>query len=106
MSGTFSEQDIESLLSEYLKEHPDAVERMHFVMQHPYRDNYEIMDRNTREFRRVAERMAFFQEYIARNPYDPSILLNNPPPMFLLEMDFVNYVAALLGPIGSYEIFD
>ncbi len=97
---------MESLLAEYLKEHPDALERMHFVMQHPFRDNDEAMSRTRREFRRVAERMEFFQEYIARNPYDSTILINNPPPISKLHRDFFHYVAAMLGPIGSYEIFD
>lgn len=98
---------MQSLLAEYLKEHPDALERMHFVMLHPFRDDDDDeMSRSAREIHHVAKRMKFFQDYVARNPYDSTILINNPTPRSKLYLDFVHYVAALLGPIGSYEIFD
>ncbi|KQT02900.1 hypothetical protein ASG42_25825 [Rhizobium sp. Leaf391] len=104
MLRTFTKDQIESLLAEYVREYPDAIERMHFVMRHPFRDTDDISSRSLSEIKIIAKRMKFFQDFIEKNPYDHSILVNNQSPFSRLRDDVYEYVADMLGPIGSYKI--
>lgn len=106
MGKTFTDQQIESLLAEYTKEYPDAVERMHFVMLHPYRENSASIARSAWEITMVAKRMKFFQHYVDNNPHDPQKYTNNPLLESKFKADVIAYVAAMLGPIGSYKVFE
>ncbi|RUW87204.1 MAG: hypothetical protein E5W64_11930 [Mesorhizobium sp.] len=90
----------------HLTKYPDAVERMHFVMKHPFRDNDEQMSRTRREILDTAKHLAFFHAHAQEIPKDRLAKVADPyyHARHDILSDVIAHVAAMLGPIGSYEI--
>jgi plasmid stabilization system protein ParE len=106
MGKYFTDSEIDAFLKAYLEKYPDAIARMHFVMNHPFRDNDEQMARYAREVRQIADSLSFFHEYSNSLPEG---LLKEVPDRYYhayyhLQHDVTRRVAEMLGHIGSYEI--
>ena len=104
MGKYFSEEQIDEFLRAYTTKYPDAIDRMHFVMKHPFRDHDEENARKWRELLEVAPTLSFFSEY------NESLTKGDPnrrskfEAYYHLSHDITQRVADMLGPIGSYEI--
>lgn len=104
MGKYFTDEQIDAFLKAYVEKYPDAIERMHFVMQHPFRDNDEMMSRTTREIVEIAKEMQFFHEYAdqrAKKLQDPN---QYSTAMHHLDRDVSRRVAGMLGPTGTYKV--
>ncbi len=94
MGKHFSEQEIDSFLDLYLAKYPDALQRMQFVMQHPFRDNKALIYRNQSEIREISTLLEFFSKYAETGPNA----------VHHLTRDVLGRVADGLGPIGSRTV--
>ncbi|AZO29652.1 hypothetical protein [Mesorhizobium sp. M1B.F.Ca.ET.045.04.1.1] len=103
---TFSDSQLKEFMRLHLTKYPDAIERMHFVMKHPFRDNDEQISRNTREILDTAQHLAFFHAHAQRMPKDRLVKVTDPyyHARYDIQSDVIAYVAAMLGPIGSYGV--
>lgn len=96
MITTFTDDQVAKVMDAMVLRYPDFVEQAHFVMRHPLRDNDEHFSRSLRALQGVAKTFDWFRVIDAKNPsaiYHLSIQLNA-------------RIAALLGPIGTYETFE
>lgn len=106
MGKYFTDEQIDVFLMAYLERYPDAIERMHFVMKHPFRDNDLLISRSWDEIVEIAMSMDFFHEY-ARNLHEEYMRRQSGPYYHSYSHiihDVARRVADMLGPIGSYEI--
>jgi hypothetical protein len=94
MGKHFSEQEIDSFLDLYLSKYPDALQRMQLVMEHPFRDNKALINRNLSEIREVSTLLEFFNKYAETEPNA----------IHHLTRDVSGRVADGLGPIGSRRV--
>ncbi|WP_192177762.1 hypothetical protein [Mesorhizobium amorphae] len=94
MGKHFLEQEIDSLLDIYLEKYQDALQRMRFVMKHPFGDNKELISGNLREIGEVSKLLEFFNNYAETEPNA----------FHHLARDVFRYVADGLGLIGSRRI--
>jgi len=103
---TFSDAQIKEFMRLHLTKYPDAVERMHFVMKHPFRDNHDEIYRNRREMRDTAKQLAFFHAHAKAIPKERLVHGTDGyyHANYDISADVIAYVANMLGPIGSYEI--
>jgi hypothetical protein len=93
---SFTDEQIDAFLEAYVGKYSAAIERMHFVMRHPFRDNDEQITRGAREISEIAQTLEFFKDYADR---EPSALHH-------LRRDVARRVAGMLGPIGTYKTED
>ncbi|AZO02014.1 MULTISPECIES: hypothetical protein [unclassified Mesorhizobium] len=89
MGKHFSDEQIDEFLDAYLARFPDAIERMEYVMLHPFDENDELMSRNFREMQQVAQTMEFFVAACAKH---------GPTAIHHLIRDVANRVSAGLSP--------
>lgn len=106
MGKYFTDEQINKFIKAHLEKFPDAIERMHFVMKHPFRKNDEETSRNFREISETAKTLEFYHEYARNLPEEYTKRVPDPYyySFFHIHRDVITRVAAMLGPIGSYEI--
>jgi hypothetical protein len=68
MKKHFSNEEIESFMKLHAERYPDAVQRMQFVMQHPFEDNKKNTSRTLREIGETARLLEFFNRYTEVEP--------------------------------------
>jgi hypothetical protein len=95
MGKYFSDEQLDEFFKLWLETYPDAIDRAHFIMKHPFRDNDEAMTRNRREVWGVARNLEFFLKYKKDNEARA---------LHHIHHDVFTRVADMLGPIGSYDI--
>lgn len=102
----FTDDQVNEFLRIHLERYPDAIQRMHFVMRHPYRNNDERTSQNIREVNSTAKSLEFYHDYARNLPEEYIKRVADPYyyAFFHIHRDVVTRVAAILGPIGTYEI--
>ena len=103
MGKYFTEDQENEFLRIHRERYPDAVERIHFVMRHPFRNHDEATRKIWHELRQTAETIDFYSEYAATRPqmYSPELKRAYNDAWSHLHTDVMHCVAAML---GTYEI--
>lgn len=97
MDKYFSDEEVELFIEAWLNEYPDAIERAHFIMQHPFRDLSSEMGRQQLEMNSIAQKLDYFKEALSAA---------DGLGFHRLHSDVIDRVTSMLGPIGSYEIYE
>jgi hypothetical protein len=63
MGKYFTEEQIDEFISTWIEKYPDALERSYEVIRRPRRETKDLMNRNIKEKREVADSLAFFVEH-------------------------------------------
>lgn len=93
MEKFYTDDQIDKFIKAYVEKYPDAIDRMKFIMLHPFRDNNDRISKISREINEIASSVDFLKIDSLDNDA-----------IHLLKRDVAARVAQMLGPIGSYEI--
>lgn len=58
----FTDEQIDEFLAAYLKQYPDALDRIIHVMQNPFDDNDELIARTQQEMWKVVPNLDFYRD--------------------------------------------
>lgn len=94
LKNAYPDADIERLIKRLEEVFPGSIERMHFVMRHPFRDNDKSMAQSRRDLIQVAKETEPFK----------STLANDASQLLIISQQVASRVADMLGPIVSYKI--